>query len=119
MNRKYRVIKINGPIGILMALLVVGLIIGSITVMPVYGVKFLWNSYIAETFAVIPAIRLSQAALLWFGMLTLAAGYFKSKIGFQFVNMSDMQDHTLSKTDYEKFIEKIKKEQEENEKINH
>ena len=117
MNRKYRVIKLNGPLGILMALLVVGLIIGSIAVMPIYAIKFLWNTYVSTSFA-IPTIRLSQASLLWFGMLAVVFGYFRSRIGFQFVNMSDMPDHTMSQTDYEKFIEKIKKEQEENEKIN-
>ena len=118
MNRKYRVIKLDGPLGILTALLVAGLIIGSITIMPIYGVKFLWNTYVSANFD-ISAIRLSQASLLWFAMLAIVVGYFKSKIGFQFVNMADMQDHTMSQTDYEKFIEKIKKEQEENEKINH
>ena len=118
MNRKYKVIKLDGPLGILTALLVVGLIVGSITIMPIYGVKFLWNTYVSTSFG-ISAIRLSQAALLWFAMLAVVFGYFKNRIGFQFVNMSDMQDHTMSKVDYEKFMEKIKEEQEENEKINH
>lgn len=117
MNKKYKVIKLDGPLGILAALLVVGLIVGSITVMPVYGVKFLWNTYISTSFG-LSTIRLSQASLLWFAMLAIVFGYFRSRIGFQFVNMSDMQDHTMSQTDYEKFMEKIKKEQEENEKIN-
>ena len=118
MNRKYKVIKLDGPLGILMALLVVGLIIGSITIMPIYAVKFLWNTFVSTNFA-IPTIRLSQASLLWFAGLAVVFGYFKNRIGFQFVNMSDMPDHTISKVDYEKFIEKIKEEQEENEKIHH
>ena len=117
MNRKYRIIKLDGLTGILAALLTVGLIAGSIIILPVYGVKFLWNTYLSTGFSV-PTIRLSQASLLWLGILALVAGYFKNRIGFKFVNMSDMQDHTISRTDYEKFLEKIKKEQEENEKIN-
>ena len=118
MNRKYRVIKLNGPFGLLLALLVAGTILGCIAIMPIYGVKFLWNTYVATAFS-IPTIRLSQASLLWFAMLAAVAGYLKSKIGFKFVNIDNMEDMTMSRTDYEKFIEKIKEEQEENEKIHH
>ena len=118
MNKKYRVIKLNGFIGLLLAIIAVIMVIGSVTVMPIYGVKFLWNNYISTTFA-IRTIKLSQAALLWGAIIAAAFGYVRSKIGFKLVNMSDFPDHTMSETDYEKFMEKIKKEQEENEKIHH
>ena len=118
MNKKFKVIKLNGPLGLLMALVIVGTIIGSITIMPIYGVKFLWNTYISNSFNV-PDIRLSQASLLWFAVISAIIGYLRNKVCFKFVNTADFQDHVMSRADYEKFIEKIKEEQEENEKIHH
>ena len=118
MNKKFRVIRLNGPFGLLMALLIVGAIIGCITILPIYGVKFLWNTYISNSFS-IPEIRLSQATLLWFAVISTIIGYLRNKICFKFVNVDNFQDHMMSRTDYEKFIEKIKEEHEENEKIHH
>ena len=118
MNKKFRVIRINGLAGLFLAITAVILVVGSITIMPIYAVKFLWNSYISTSFN-IPAIRLSQASLLWFALVAAVFGYLRSKICLKFVNTDDIQDHIMSKTDYEKFIEQIKKEQEENEKIHH
>ena len=118
MNKKFKVIRINGLLGLFLAITAAVLAIGSVTVMPIYGVKFLWNSFVSTNFG-IPSIRLSQASLLWFALVATAFGYLKSKICLKFVNTDDIQDHMMSGTDYEKFIEQIKKEQEENEKIHH
>ena len=118
MNRKFRVIRINGPIGLIIALVAIGIIIGSITVAPIYGVKFLWNNFISNSFG-IQTIRLSQASLLWFAIVAATVGYLKNKICFKLIDAANFEDTTLSNPDYEKFMEKIKKEQEEHEKIHH
>lgn len=118
MNKKFKVIQINGVAGLIIAISAVLLILGSIIVMPVYGIKFIWNNYISTSF-MIQTIKLSQASLLWFAFIAAGYGYLRSKICFKLVNTADFPDNTLSKADYEKFAEKIKKEQEENEKIHH
>ena len=118
MNKKFKIIQINGIAGLIMALSAVVLILGSIIIMPIYGIKFLWNNYISTTF-MIQTIKLSQASLLWFAVMAATYGYLRSKICFKLVNTADFQDNMLTKADYEKFAEKIKKEQEENEKIHH
>ena len=117
MKKGFKAVQINGIAGLILALVTVGIILGSIAIMPIYGVKLLWNSFLSENFGIQP-IRLSQASLLWFAILALAVGYIKSKIQFKFVNTIDLQNNGFTSVDYEKFIEKIKKEQEENEKIN-
>ena len=118
MNKKFKVIRINGLLGLFLAITAVVLAVGSIAIMPIYGVKFIWNSYISTGFE-IPAIKLSQASLLWFALVAAFVGYLKSKICLKFVNTDNFEDHIMTKTDYEKFMEQIKKEQEENEKIHH
>ena len=118
-NKNFRVIQLNGPVGLLLAITLVVAVLGSLLIMPIYGIKFLWNTYISESF-MIQTIRLSQAALLWGAVLAVVYGYLKSKIQFKFVNASAFpKDRLINKVDYEKFVEQIKKEQEENdEKIN-
>lgn len=117
MNKKHKIIQLNGPVGLLLALVVVLTVVGSIVFVPIYGVKFFWNSFISDMFS-ISTIKLSQAALLWFAVVAASIGYLKSKICFKFVNTADFPDHAMSKVDYEKFMEEIKKE-EENEKTHH
>ena len=63
MKKGFKVIQLNGISGIILALLAVCAILGSIIILPVYGIKFLWNTYISEGLLV-QTIRLSQASLL-------------------------------------------------------
>ena len=116
-KKNYKVIKLNGLSGLLLALFLVGVVLSSLFIMPIYGVKFLWNSFISESFD-IATIRLSQASLLWFAVLAVAYGYIRSKVCFKFVNAIDLPENKFNRVDYETFLEKIKKEQEDNEKIN-
>ena len=120
MKKGFKVIQLNGISGIILALLAVCAILGSIIILPVYGIKFLWNTYISEGLLV-QTIRLSQASLLWGAVLAVIYGYLKSKIQFKLVNATTFpKDRLFNKVDYEKFVEQIKKEQEkEDEKINH
>ena len=119
MKKGFKIIQLNGISGLIMAILTVGAILFSIIVFPVYGIKFLWNTFISESFE-IQTIRLAQAALLWGAVLAVVFGYLRSKIQFKLVNASTFpQDRLMNKVDYEKFIEQIKKEEENNdEKIN-
>ncbi len=116
-NRKYKVIQLNGLSGFVLALVLIFTVVASVVVMPVYGVKFLWNEILSASFG-ISTIRLAQAALLWFAALAVAYGYLKSRIQFKFINQADLPDSTLRQIDYEKFMEQIKKEQQNDEKIN-
>jgi len=120
MNNKkdFKVIQLNGPMGIILAVTIVFAVLCSIIIMPVYGIKFLWNTFISETFE-IQTIRLAQASLLWFAIIAVAYGYIRSKISFKFVNATNLPEDSLNKVDYEKFLDKIKEEQENNEKIKH
>lgn len=118
MNKNFKVIRINGLLGLFIAVITVVLAVGSIAIIPIYGVKFLWNSFVSTNFG-IPTIKLSQASLLWFALVAAFVGYLKSKVCLKFVNTDDIQDNMITRTDYEKFMEEIKKEQEENEKIHH
>ena len=117
MKKNFKVIQLNGLAGLAIILLVVLAAVGSVVVLPIYGTKFLWNEFISEPFA-IQEIRLSQAALLWFAVLAVFYGYLKKRICFKFVNGDDMPSN-INSIDYEKFMEKIKEEQQKDEKINH
>lgn len=117
-NRNYKVIQLNGPVGLMLALTLVVAVLGSLLIMPIYGIKFLWNTFISTNFN-IQTIRLAQASLLWFAVVSVAYGYIKNRICFKLVSSVDLPDNRLNKVDYEKFLENIKKEQEDNEKINH
>ena len=118
MKRKYKIIRLNGPTGILFAVCLLIIISAIIAILPIYTLKFLWNNFISTTFA-IKTIRLSQAALLWGAIAATIFGYLKTRVNFKYVNMADFHNSNISNTDYKKFIEQIKKEQEENEKIHH
>ena len=115
--KKFKVIKLDGMHGLLFVLTAVIAVLGCITILPVYGVKYVWNTFLCLAFG-IQTIRLSQAALLWGAVLACIFGYLRSRIRFKMVSSMDFPDRTLSNTDYEKFMEEIKKEQEKNEKIN-
>jgi len=116
MNRKFKVIQLDGFSGLLLLLLVLG-VVGSFAVLPVYAVKFFWNEFVNLYFDA-PQIRLAQAALLWFAVLSLMYGYLKKRIQFKFINAANFGDNDIRPVDYDKFIEKIKKEQQNDEKIN-
>ncbi|MCQ2957643.1 MAG: hypothetical protein MJ180_01940 [Candidatus Gastranaerophilales bacterium] len=118
MKKNFRVIKLDGLTGLFLAITAVVIVVASVVSLPVYGIKFLWNHFLNGYFDV-QTIRLSQASLLWFAIIAMIYGYFKSKIHFKFVNVSNFSDAQMNNMDYEKFIEKIKEEQKENEKINH
>ena len=118
MKKGYKIIQLNGTVGLILILLAILVAIGCVAVLPIYGVKFLWNSFISENFE-IQTIRLSQASLLWFAILAVIYGHIRSKVSFRFVSSADIANNMLSKEDYEKFLEHIKKEQENDEKINH
>ena len=117
MKKNFKVIQLNGFAGLIIILLVVLAAIGSIVVLPIYGTKFLWNEFVSSAFT-IQEIRLSQAALLWFAALAVFYGYLKKRICFKFVNSAEMPNN-INSIDYEKFMEKIKEEQQKDEKINH
>ncbi len=117
MKKNFKVIQLNGMSGIILAIIAVVVVVGSFVAFPVYGIKFLWNTTISDYFG-IRTIRLSQASLLWFAALSVLYGYLKSRIHFKFVNAGQITENKLNSVDYEKFLEKIK-EEEENEKINH
>ncbi len=116
-KRKFKVIKLNGFSGLVLLLIVVLTVLLSITVLPVYGVKFLWNELVAPL-ANISSIRLAQAALLWFAVLAVVYGYLKSRIQFKFINQAELHDSAMRQIDYEQLMENIKKEQNNDEKIN-
>lgn len=118
MKKNFKVIQLNGLAGLIIILLVVIAAVGSVVVLPVYGIKYFWNEFI-NTYFNLPTIRLAQASLLWFAALSVCYGYLKKRICFKFVNMADMPDNSIRPMDYDKFMEKIKEEQENNEKINH
>ena len=118
MKKNFKIIELSGLAGIIIILLVILAVVGSVVVLPVYGVKYIWNEFINAYFN-LPAIRLAQASLLWFAALAVAYGYLKKRICFKFVNMADMPDNHIRQIDYEKFMEKIKEEQKNDEKINH
>ena len=118
MNKKnFKVIQLNGLSGLLLLLLLLLSVAGSIAILPIYAVKFLWNEIVSTTFD-IQTIRLAQAALLWFAVLSVMYGYLKKRVQFRFVNQSNFSESSLKEIDYEKFIEKIKKEQQNDKKIN-
>lgn len=119
MNKKnFKVIKLNGLSGLVLILLFICAVVGSLGIFPVYALKFGWNELVTSYFDV-PSIRLSQAALLWCAVLATICGYLKKRIQFKFVNQADFPENNLTRLDYEKFVEKIKKEQNNDEKINH
>ena len=117
MNKNFKIIKLNGLSGLILFLLLVLGIVGSFAVLPVYAVKFLWNEFV-NAFCGAPQIRLAQAALLWFAALAMIYGYLKKKVEFRFVNTTDFSDNNIRPIDYDKFIEQIKKEKQNDEKIN-
>ncbi len=117
MNKKFKVIQLNGLSGLMLLLLLVLGVVGSFAVLPVYAVKFLWNEFV-NLYLGAPQIRLAQAALLWFAVLSIVYGYLKKRVQFKFVNTADFSDNNIRPVDYEKFIEQIKKEQQNDEKIN-
>ena len=118
MKKNFKVVQLNGIAELILAITIVLIILGTVICLPVYGIKFLWNSFLNGYFDV-PTIRLSQASLLWFAIVAIIYGQIRKKIRFKFVNVSNMSDAQLNTMDYEQFMKEIKEEQKENEKINH
>ncbi len=117
-KKKFKVIQLNGASGLLLILLLVLGLLGSFLILPLYGIKFIWNEFVSVYFNV-QTIRLAQASLLWFAIIALIYGYLSKRIQFKFVNSSEFPNNDLKSIDYDKFVEKIKKEQQNDEKINH
>lgn len=122
MKKNFKIIQLNGLTGILTALLVVTIVIGSITILPIYGIKSFWNNFLAENFA-IQTIRLSQAALLWGAGLAVIYAQIKKRVRLQFMHSAELKDNFPKTINYAKFIEEIKKEElkgeiQDDEKIN-
>lgn len=117
MKKNFKVIQLNGIAGFIIILLAIVTISGSLFILPIYGVKFLWNEF-ANGYFNLPTIRLAQASLLWFAVLATAYGYIKKRVCFKFVNMGDFPENNINQMDYDKFMEKIKEEQQNDEKIN-
>ena len=118
MKKNFKVVQLNGIAELILAITVVVIVLGTVLCLPVYIIKFLWNSVLNGYFDV-PAVRLSQASLLWFAIVAVIYGQIRKKIKFKFVNVSNMTDAQMNTMDYEQFIKEVKEEQKENEKINH
>jgi len=121
MKKNFKVIQLNGASGIILFLLIVGAILGSILILPVYGVKFIWN-YFMNGYFDIQTIRLSQASLLWCAILAIIYGYLKNKIQFRFVNSANIVDNHFRNINYDDIVRKLEKEENEeknDEKVNH
>ena len=117
MKKNFKVIQLNGIAGFLIIILAIITAVGSLFILPIYGIKFLWNEFINGYFD-LPSIRLAQASLLWFAALATIYGYLKKRVCFKFVNMGEFPENNVNKMDYDKFMEKIKEEQQNDKKIN-
>ena len=118
MKKNFKVVQLNGITELILAIAFVVIVLGVVICLPVYGIKFLWNSFLNGYFDV-PTVRLSQASLLWFAIVAVVYGQIRKKIRFKFVNVSNLTDSQINTMDYEQFMKEIKEEQKKNEKINH
>ena len=64
MNKNFKVIKINGFRGILLAIFIVGCLVTGFAVFPGWLSMHLWN-YIASFFIAVPEMNLVQGIILW------------------------------------------------------
>ena len=93
MNKGFKIIKINGFRGLLMALFVVGCTLTGFIVFPAWILSKLWN-HILAAMTTLPTITLVQGAILW-AIIALMIYQFTSRrfsIGFGRVMSDDLEE---------------------------
>lgn len=112
MNKKdFKVITINGLTGLFLFICLISLVISSLIIMPVWGLKELWNYVVAYYFGG-PSIGYLNAILLYLICVLSFYAILRNFIAISFQNAENIEDPE----DLNKLLDKMSEDKETKEK---